>query len=71
MQNNNNATVDTKKTKLTILVVDDEPDITLVLKVGLDLEAFKLIHSMIPKKHCQTFCLTSTLYYFLILKCQT
>lgn len=33
--NDNNVTDDTTKAKRTISVVDDEPDITFVLKTGL------------------------------------
>ena len=55
-----------------VLVVDDEPDITEVLKMGLELKGgFQEIHSTTPEMLCYISDLVFMIYYFLISKCLT
>ncbi|CAN5419816.1 hypothetical protein BH18THE2_BH18THE2_17260 [soil metagenome] len=57
--------------KRRILVVDDNPVITLTVKIGLQASVhLKFIHLMILKSLCQTLSLDCTTWHFLTLECQ-
>jgi DNA-binding NtrC family response regulator len=58
MQNSSNNVVtynDAQKPKRTVLIVDDEPDITLALKMGLESKGFQVSTFNDPKEALSNF----------------
>jgi hypothetical protein len=52
-----------------ILVVDDEPDLTMICSLALQYHGFKAIHLMTHRKRYQSLSLVHMSLLFLIFKC--
>jgi two-component system, OmpR family, response regulator ChvI len=71
MQNNNDKNIVSKITRYRIiLIVDDEPDITSSLKMGLEYNGFEVHTFNVPVEALSNFKAGSYDLVLLILKCQ-
>jgi DNA-binding response OmpR family regulator len=71
MQNNNDNNIASKPTRYRIiLIVDDEPDITSSLKMGLEYNGFEVHTFNDPVEALSNLRLVHMTWYSLILKCQ-
>ena len=71
MQNKNDNNIESKPTPYRIiLIVDDEPDITSSLKMGLEYNGFEVHTFNDPIEALPNFKAVHLTWYSLILKCQ-